>query len=242
METIAKKSLKQTIVEMLTENTGSHFLDSGGAYGRNWQRNKGKTIADFESQPSAILTIYKGEHNGNPYADLNPTISLYHAMNHALELDDLCHEFNSLECDNWNGEHYGTSSDQCEWLDEHGFNPEGGAFNSYNWQSNFSQVIQGQALDLNGNAYVLLQVHGGCDVRGGYTNAKLFKLSCGDVMNLFNESCGFSVNKPNGELITLDWHGEWIDCDGRCVTDDELLEFANYTSERVIVGDFFPTY
>lgn len=31
---------KHLIYEMLTENTGRHMLDSGGAYGRNWERNQ----------------------------------------------------------------------------------------------------------------------------------------------------------------------------------------------------------
>jgi len=32
---------------MFTENTGRHMLDSGGAYGRNWEHNQGRTTADF---------------------------------------------------------------------------------------------------------------------------------------------------------------------------------------------------
>ena len=35
---------KEIIYGMLIENTGTHFLDSGGAYGRAWERNQGKTI------------------------------------------------------------------------------------------------------------------------------------------------------------------------------------------------------
>ena len=38
METAVKtktKTTKEVVREMLKENTGSHFLDSGGAYGRN---------------------------------------------------------------------------------------------------------------------------------------------------------------------------------------------------------------
>ena len=45
-----KKMTKQIIYEMLTENTGTHFLDSGGEDGRNWQRNQKKTLEDFENE------------------------------------------------------------------------------------------------------------------------------------------------------------------------------------------------
>ena len=39
---------KAVIADMLQENTGRHMLDSGGAYGRNWERNQGR---DFDSEP-----------------------------------------------------------------------------------------------------------------------------------------------------------------------------------------------
>ena len=39
---------------MLTTNTGTHMLD-GGDNGRNWQRNQGKTLADFQAEPAALL-------------------------------------------------------------------------------------------------------------------------------------------------------------------------------------------
>jgi len=35
---------KQLVYKMLTENTGKHFLDSGGTDGRMWQRNQRKTM------------------------------------------------------------------------------------------------------------------------------------------------------------------------------------------------------
>ena len=41
---------KQVIYNMLTENTGTHFLDSGGTNDRPWQRNKFKTIDDFDRE------------------------------------------------------------------------------------------------------------------------------------------------------------------------------------------------
>ena len=50
-------------------------------------------------------------------------------------------------------------------------------FNTCNGDSDLSQVLQGAWLeDADGDSYLLLQIHGGCDVRGGYTDAKLFKV------------------------------------------------------------------
>ncbi len=49
---------EKKIAEMLKENTGRHMLDSGGAYGRHWERNQDKT---FEDEPATILN-FEEEH------------------------------------------------------------------------------------------------------------------------------------------------------------------------------------
>ena len=41
---------EQQIYNMLTENTGTHFLDSGGANGRHWQSNIKKSLEDFRRE------------------------------------------------------------------------------------------------------------------------------------------------------------------------------------------------
>jgi hypothetical protein len=38
------KTTEEIIYEMLTESTGTNFLDSGGDNGRFWQRNQTKTL------------------------------------------------------------------------------------------------------------------------------------------------------------------------------------------------------
>ena len=47
-------NIQDIIYKMLTENTGTHFLDSGGSSNRHWQRNQVKTLDDFinESEQS----------------------------------------------------------------------------------------------------------------------------------------------------------------------------------------------
>ena len=39
------------------------------------------------------------------------------------------------------------------------------------------QCLQGANLTINNEEYILIQIHNGADVRGGYTDAKLFKLN-----------------------------------------------------------------
>lgn len=222
-------TLAQTIAAMLTENTGTHMLDSGGDNGRAWQRNIGKTIDDFSAKPSAYAEVYVREWQGKLTAEVLPCVDVFHLLTGgALELDDLCKEFNAKPVDDWDGDYMGVSVAGWGFLNRHGFTAEGDGFNTYNWAANHSQVMQGQELKLDGEygeeTYILLQIHGGADVRGGYTDAKLFKLDDhAEFYNVITEDCGFSDDEGEN---SLSWHGEWINAEGTCADDDELLAFA----------------
>ena len=226
-----KLTLDQTIAAMLTENTGTHMLDSGGANGRAWQRNIGKTVEDFRAMPSATAEIYVREYKGETVAEILPRVNVFHLLTGgALELDDLCQEFNSMPVDDWkSNDFYGVSIAGAEWLEMRGFNASGESFNTYNWAANHSQVLQGAELtresEYGEEKYLLLQIHGGADVRGGYTDAKLFKLDDhAEVYNALAEDCGFSDDSGD---CGLSWHGgEWANEQGSCADDSELLAFA----------------
>ena len=166
--------LKQLIYEMLTESTGTHMLDSGGAYGRHWERNQRRSLTDFENDKPETIT----EENG--WIDRRVSVFPFLAGDDsALELDYICDNFNELNTDtkNWNGnsEAWGVSVEAWNDLTECNEIEEGRTFNTYNGESDLSQTLQGGWLTINGEEYLLLQIHNGCDVRGGYTDAKLFK-------------------------------------------------------------------
>jgi len=241
-----KLTLDQTIAAMLTENTGTHMLDSGGANGRAWQRNIGKTVDDFRAMPSATAEIYVREYKGETVAEVLPCVNVFHLLTGgALELDDLCHQFNAMPVEDWKGDFCGVSMAGAEWLEMRGFTEGGESFNTYNWAANHSQVLQGAELALEGEygeeKYLLLQIHGGADVRGGYTDAKLFKLDDhAEYHNALTEDCGFCAELTGVDTETKDmfngtrrdnytqitWHGEWINEHGGCADDSELLAFA----------------
>lgn len=242
-------NLNRLIYSMLTENTGRSLCDSGDAYGRNWQRNANKTLEDFEKEPEATLEISLLEYDGKIRYDFDPTISLYHKLTKTLDLDDLCDEFNAMPVDDWDSEYYGVSAAGQKWLDDHGFSVaqySGDSFNSYNWGSILSQVIQGVVLTDDGgiNKYVLLQVHGGCDVRGGYTDAKLFAFADLDAeYTLFSEQCGFTFDVLDDENnnISIDCmgDGDWIDRDGSSLDQDDLKRLGDLIGEGVYEGYLF---
>lgn len=51
--------LKDTIIDMLTENTGAHILDSGDYYGRHWERNR--RVKDWDSRPEVDIEVWDNE-------------------------------------------------------------------------------------------------------------------------------------------------------------------------------------
>ena len=53
-----KLRTERMIVSMLTENTGVQMMDSGGASGRNLERNQGRTLAYFRSTPDTTIDPY----------------------------------------------------------------------------------------------------------------------------------------------------------------------------------------
>jgi len=80
VETIEATPTQQALLDMWTENTGRHMLDSGGAYGRNWERNQGLTVADMLAQPQVRMELYPGDY---------PLIyvSAWHWLEDMLEFD-----------------------------------------------------------------------------------------------------------------------------------------------------------
>lgn len=162
--------IKQMIYAMLTESTGVALCDSGGIYGRHWERNQKKSLADFERDPSATV-----DHD----YDNSVSVSTFHLLTGAagLELDDMCREYNEkyVPAKDWESDIYGVSKEAAEWLKRNSFEIED-SFNTYNGEWLGDQTLQGTYLKRGVDKYVLLQVHGGCDVRGGYTDARLFYL------------------------------------------------------------------
>jgi len=167
---------QDVIYSMLTENTGSHFLDSGGSGGRMWQRNAEKTIEDFRNEPQES---YEFDHESGW---LTRNVSLFHYLSELLQ-DNLCRAFNKIqdEGNEEDGDIFYRVELEAEKLLEYTNRTEeqihsSTEFNTYNGDSDLSQVIQAKNLFLNDDHYLLLQIHGGADVRGGYTKTKLFLL------------------------------------------------------------------
>ncbi len=247
-----KVDVKKTIYKMLTENTGTHFLDSGGASNRNWQRNQIKTIKDFQDEPEATLSF---DVCGD-YIYLEPTVSVFHKLSKLLDECKICKDFNALKVNNWDSQNYmGVSKEGENFLNSYGFTtPDNPVWNTYNWDNCFSQVVQGTNLISDNNEnYVLIQIHQGADVRGGYTDAKLFIISDGmdcEHYSVHDDRCSFSVKNPaidvltkdmfnftrNNELV-IDYRGGYFsNGDGLELDQEYIKKFATLCDYKTISG------
>ena len=159
---------KESIKEMLTEKTGKNMLDSGDAYGRHWEKNQERA---FDEEPQVLVNFIGGQAE---YA-----VNIYHYLKEILEIDNF-----SKKLDQYLQEtevHW--VNEAMEALESLFINVKKGEVeNTYNYESNLSQVLLFQVFTLElaeeeeDILYVFLQIHQGCDVRGGYTDVRCFKL------------------------------------------------------------------
>lgn len=206
------------LAEMLTENTGRHFLDSGSAYGRNWERNQGLTTADFMAMPEAAWG-YDADY---------VVLSVFHFLRERVEFDaELQADFDAFT------EAREDSREPWESVLEAYFEERLPGSNvvsgyTYNHDNSLSQdIVWYEAEDDEGEMILVLRIHGGCDARGGFTAPKFFRAApdwlygCND----FELCCDGQAPPqtetlpgfPDAETTYHSWSyhgGDYIDRDG----------------------------
>lgn len=207
METIDATITEQIIYEMLTENTGRHILDSGGENGRSWQRNQVKSLQDFKNEARTTFDVRYYE----------ATLSVFHHLTEKLtyspEYTEALNEYMEgsdaylLELVETFASHMGWRVIFSE--------------NSYNRESLLSQVIQYTVYDTGSELLVALQIHGGADVRGGYTRPRIFSI------------------ESEYDLV-MEWAA--IYCTGDAVDSDGPHRFDGSGSEWTYEGGYSPEY
>ena len=178
-------NIQDIIYKMLTENTGTHFLDSGGSSNRHWQRNQVKTLDDFINESEQTFEV--GFDKNGKADEVLRNVSVFHYLagsGSTLEIDDICTEFNKLNAldeELADCEAYGVRFTAWEYLESELDAKVNRVWNTCNGDCDLSQTLQGANLTINDEHYVLIQIHGGADVRGGYTDAMLFKCDDGII-------------------------------------------------------------
>lgn len=171
---------ERKLAAMLTENTGTHFLDSGGAYGRNWQRNQGR---QFKAEPVTVLApVADYIEDGTTYAP-EVTHNVFGFLARCLDYDaNMNRRYQAFARKRRSEEsEIAIMGEFMDYLRERGHEiaglyGEGEPFtvNTYNGEDLLSQTLQYLYFTCDREPFVLLQIHGGCDVRGGYTDAVAF--------------------------------------------------------------------
>lgn len=162
---------RDVVAGMLSENTGISILDSGGDSGRHWQRNTGLTVSDWENMPSVTI---------DEYGDVS--VNVFHYMVSNL---DYCQDWDTQLSSFIDANDYHYYEAVPAWLesigvnvDEHGPYEGVWEWNTYNWDCLLSQTLQGWTVTFpDGVRRSIVQVHGGADVRGGYTRPRVFDIS-----------------------------------------------------------------
>lgn len=239
---------KETIRNMMLENTGIALGDSGGAYGRHWQINNDNGINTDELSP---IDFYLDEKNKTIH--LEQTVNIYDFLTKHLDksstaetieeiLYKVCNQEDISVYSIWeiealfNNDFLGqyvydnyydeTTNDYTEdyFLEEIPYELSPSSYfkgyewiNTYNGEQFVSQTLQFMCFTDGYNDYVLLQIHGGCDVRGGYTKPRVFQIEDIDYFLMYMDcmetccDCGLNDLFLQGYDEISDKNGDWLD-------------------------------
>lgn len=203
--------MENVILGLFTQEIGKSFLDSGSAYGYAYERNRER---DLLNEPLVLV-------DGGLL-----TINTAKFLIEELELsqDDVCHSINKVlrkqnihwvsEIDEEFIEDYIEDSDKEITL-------MGDLINTYNHESHFDTVLIYRYIIVNGEFYILLQVHGGADVRGGYTDVICFKTDYFMYAEIYGTYKGREVSSMgDGYNLRYEDGNQEIDLDE--IDEDEL--------------------
>lgn len=248
---------KEILAGMLLTSTGRAAMDSGDYYGRGWQRAQaaiqaatGKELPDIKVDEktayfdSLLPSIVEFSTYKNQSIEINQSHNIFHWLSEKLEY---CPEMDGM----FNA-YLETQKDSQSYLADietfltyfenaSGIYGEGDpvSFNSYNEENLLSDTIQGTYFCIENGDYVLLQIHRGCDVRGGYTRPTAFK--CTEEVGIFDWG--------RGTLFTEDvnQNGRWFSDDGynyygEGSSADNLLDYKLVDSKDKTAEDSCTVY
>ncbi|MBK6906311.1 MAG: hypothetical protein IPH08_04080 [Rhodocyclaceae bacterium] len=174
----AYESKRRRLNAQLCESTGTHFMDSGGANGRMWQRNaksppKDKPMEWYEWEVyggrlscgytrNTLDVLCEWLHDGDIATSVRRSWGQFLRQEGAREeRADAAGEYRSNR--SWE-ELLDAWADQC------GHKREGGAY-TYNEDNCLSQDIVYDLMKTPaGDEFVILRTHNGCDARGGFSS------------------------------------------------------------------------
>lgn len=196
---------EEVLQSMFLQNTGSHMLDSGGIYGYTYQHNAvappwTKPHVVFEDEPNSVLL--------NAYKHLDERIS-FGEMDRgkdAIVLEKALYAYTAMQESRHASQVNVQLGDVEAWLESLGKRVGNSwVHNTYNHENFLDHVLQYTTFTLwiNGELkpFIALQVHLGCDVRGGYGSARIWELEYEHSL-IGVEEVYFSCTKCSHEVYT----------------------------------------
>lgn len=229
---ISARDAEPVIRSQLLEDTGKHMLDSGDAYGRHWQQNR--------KNPPWERPEYRVE-------DEYVVHNLYHYMvrqlrrtSHSVIIEKALYAFaysDEYERTAWNAciADFIEQSHNFEYMpsdvleeDElrdfaymvEEFDTDVIHWNTFNQENHtLSQDIQAVSLDGIHGEHVIVQVHNGADIRGGYTAPRVYR--------------------QHDILFPMEFHyhaldGDWSDAESCIWGDEDLLYQRTVDTEEML--------
>lgn len=220
----------QIIIKMLTENTGRHMLDSGGAYGRHWERNQGR---DFSAEPSTTSEFSISTYQGKSTLDVMVTHNIYHWLTDRLDYSERVDDIFQWFCKRkpqadlyWDRCIENFTRDLESMYDT---KPMGGY--TYNDQALLSQDIVFNQFSHDHMDYAIIQIHNGCDARGGFTRPRVFE--CDEYLFDYCRATIYAENTLNPDQLIMpfgtdDNSHSWYSDDGYNYYGDTVNDLKSY--------------
>ena len=217
---------QRKVAELLRQNTGCHILDSGGAYGRGWQRNQGRAFDPKADSTKLRFHIY-GWSDHPSRLEIDFTADIWAWLCDKLTYDPrMQRKFDTFARRSENKEDYWPEVMEkfAASLDAAGIYGDGEPVfeYTYNVENFLSQDIQFLYFTVGDDRhsreeYALVQVHNGADARGGLTSPLAFTLN--DELSIL-EYNRCSISPDYDEVNALQerrnqqpdfWPGEVVD-------------------------------
>ena len=180
---------------------------------------KSRYYSRFVNQPQAILGRY------------GVTINIFHYLDAYLEyVPEVDNEFQEwmYEPERENETWFSCVYEWCQ-NNEDSYCP---SFLTYNYENLLSQDFQADTFSINGDDYCCLSIHGGCDIRGGYTRPRIFRIYESEMFGSDLDSFTvFTTDDRKSEKVVLDCRcGEIIEVESGSYirNDDPLYKWANF--------------
>lgn len=238
-------SYKTRLVKMFKENTGSHMLDSGGAYGRRWEKNQKRDLLKEPFQRVAFDTHEtKGIISASVGVDVNTCQWLVDKLSEpdaAINKLWLAFKRAAKKRDNtW----FEEVQDFLPYLESKGYTlggyySQGEPFsdNTYNHDRVIDQDFELTYFTASNDdgatcsEHVILMIHGGCDIRGGYTAPQLFGLADEAGLSCLGDA---SISCENGHSWYTDDNCHFYSSNGDTA---DLRDYAVLVTDEAGLAD-----